>query len=125
MIDTQLYRSRRQQLAQRMQRGIAVLATAREQLRNRDAHYPFRFDSYFHYLTGFTEPESVLVQIAGEDNKSILFCRDKDIEREIWDGFRYGPEAARDAFGFDEAYSIKELDAMMPKLPSPSFGMMR
>lgn len=116
MIDTQLYRTRRQRLAQHMQRGIAVLATAREQLRNRDAHYPFRFDSYFHYLTGFTEPEAVLVQIAGEDSKSILFCRDKDIEREIWDGFRYGPEAARDAFGFDEAYSIKELDAMMPKL---------
>jgi len=116
MIDIELYRERRHRLAQQMQRGIAVLATAREQLRNRDAHYPYRFDSYFHYLTGFTEPDAVLVVTAGEAAKSILFCRDKDIEREIWDGFRYGPQGAKDAFGFDEAHSVKELDAMLPKL---------
>jgi Xaa-Pro aminopeptidase len=116
MIDIELYRERRRRLAQQMQRGIAVLATAREQLRNRDAHYPYRFDSYFHYLTGFTEPDAVLVVTAGEAAKSILFCRDKDIEREIWDGFRYGPQGAKEAFGFDEAHSVKELDAMLPKL---------
>jgi Xaa-Pro aminopeptidase len=116
MIDIELYRGRRRRLAQQMQRGIAVLATAREQLRNRDAHYPYRFDSYFHYLTGFTEPDAVLVVTAGESSKSIVFCRDKDIEREIWDGFRYGPQGAKEAFGFDEAHSVKELDAMLPKL---------
>jgi Xaa-Pro aminopeptidase len=116
MIDIELYRERRRRLVQQMHRGIAVLATAREQLRNRDAHYPYRFDSYFHYLTGFTEPDAVLVVTAGESSKSILFCRDKDIDREIWDGFRYGPQGAKDAFGFDEAHSVKELDAMLPKL---------
>jgi Xaa-Pro aminopeptidase len=116
MIDIELYRARRLRLAQQMQRGVAVLATAREQLRNRDAHYPYRYDSYFHYLTGFPEPDAVLVVTAGAQSKSILFCRDKDLEREIWDGFRYGPEGARQAFGFDEAHSVKEIDAMLPKL---------
>ena len=116
MIDIDLYRARRQRLAQQMQGGVAVLATARELVRNRDAHYPYRFDSYFYYLTGFPEPDAVLVLTAGTQSKSMLFCRDKDLEREIWDGFRYGPQGAKETFGFDEAYSIKELDAMMPKL---------
>jgi Xaa-Pro aminopeptidase len=116
MIDIERYRARRERLAQQMQRGVAVLATAREQTRNRDAHYPYRFDSYFYYLTGFAEPDAVLVMTAGDESKSLLFCREKDLEREIWDGFRYGPPGAKEAFGFDEAYSIKELDAMMPKL---------
>jgi len=116
MIDIELYRARRQRLARQMQRGVAVLATAREHIRNRDAHYPFRFDSYFYYLTGFPEPDAVLVMTGGEQSKSLLFCREKDIEREIWDGFRYGPQGAQEAFGFDEAYPVKELDAMMPKL---------
>lgn len=108
---------RRAKLAQDMGAGIAIMPTAAEALRNRDSHYPYRFDSYFYYLTGFKEPESVLVLIAGEAAaKSILFCRDKDMEREIWDGFRYGPAAAATEFGFDEAYSISQLDEMLPKL---------
>ena len=60
MINIELYRGRRLRLAQQMQRGVAVIATAPERLRNRDAHYPYRFDSYFYYLTGFPEPEAVL-----------------------------------------------------------------
>lgn len=99
-----------------MESGVAVIPTAPERLRNRDSHYPYRFDSYFHYLTGFGEPEAVLVLVAGAEPRSILFCREKHPEREIWDGFRYGPEAAREAFGFDEAHPIAELDEMMPKL---------
>ena len=91
MIDVNLYRGRRLRLAEQMGRGVAVLSTAPERLRNRDAHYPYRFDSYFHYLTGFAEPEAVLVVVAGDEVKSLLFCRDKHEEREIWDGFRYGP----------------------------------
>jgi Xaa-Pro aminopeptidase len=100
--------------------GVAILPTAREQVRNRDAHFPYRFDSYFYYLTGFREPEAVLVMVANPDDKDktrhILFCRDKDPEREVWEGFRYGPEAAREAFGFEEAYSIFKLEEMMPRL---------
>jgi Xaa-Pro aminopeptidase len=116
MIDVNLYRGRRQRLAEQMGRGVAVLSTAPERRRNRDAHYPFRFDSYFYYLTGFDEPEAVLVLIAGDEVRSLLFCRDKHEEREIWDGFRHGPEAAREAFGFDEAHSNTKLDEMLPKL---------
>ncbi|HUW50717.1 MAG TPA: aminopeptidase P N-terminal domain-containing protein [Sulfuricella sp.] len=116
MIDLKIYRQRRRLLAEQMQSGVAVIPTAPERVRNRDSHYPYRFDSYFHYLTGFAEPEAVLVLVAGDAPKSILFCREKNPEREVWDGFRHGPEAARDAFGFDEAHSIARLDEMMPKL---------
>lgn len=112
----QEFSRRRQQLLTRMQAGIAVIPTAPEVTRNRDSHYPYRFDSYFYYLTGFKEPEAVLVLIAGEKNRSILFCREKDIEREIWDGFRYGPDAAKTEFGFDEAYPVAQLDELLPKL---------
>jgi Xaa-Pro aminopeptidase len=100
--------------------GVAVLLTASEAPRNRDSYYPFRWDSYFYYLTGFQEPEAALVIVAGatpdSKPKSILFCRSKNEEREIWDGFRFGPAAAREHFGFDEAYPIEELDARLPDL---------
>ncbi|MGH8630485.1 MAG: aminopeptidase P N-terminal domain-containing protein, partial [Burkholderiales bacterium] len=78
--------------------------------------YPYRFDSYFYYLCGFPEPDAVLVLLAGGQSKSLLFCRDKDPEREIWDGYRFGPEAAREAFALDEAHSIARLDELMPQL---------
>lgn len=109
-------KNRRENLLSRMGEGVAIIPTSPEVIRNRDSHYPYRFDSYFYYLTGFKEPESVLFLIAGSSPKSILFCRDKDMEREIWDGFRYGPEAAVKEFGVDEAYSIKELETLAPKL---------
>ena len=117
-INIKEFSARRQQLLANMGEGIAIIPTAPELIRNRDSHYPYRFDSYFYYLTCFTEPESVLVLIAGKQPKSILFCRDKDVEREIWDGFRFGPSAAKKQFGFDEAYSISQLDALLPKLMS-------
>ncbi len=116
MFNVNEFQQRRRHLLSKMGSGIAIVPTAPEAVRNRDSHYPYRFDSYFYYLTGFTEPESVLILIAGEKNKCILFCRDKDMEREIWDGFRFGPQAAKEQFGFDEAYSINELDAQMPTL---------
>ncbi len=116
MTDPNLYAGRRSRLAALMGDGLAVLRTAPERTRNRDSGYPFRFDSYFHYLSGFPEPESVLVLIAGKTPRSILFCREKNMEREIWDGFRYGPEKAREAFGFDEAHSIDKLDELLPEL---------
>ncbi|HYX63300.1 MAG TPA: Xaa-Pro aminopeptidase [Burkholderiales bacterium] len=111
-----VYSARRARLAERMGEGVAVIATAAERLRNRDSHYPYRYDSYFYYLTGFAEPEAVLVLVAGKSPRSILFCRPRDAEREIWDGFRYGPEAARERFGFDEAHPVGELDQAAPTL---------
>ena len=116
MSDFESYRVRRLELMRRMGSGAALIPTAPEVVRNRDSHYPYRFDSYFYYLTGFREPEAVLLLIAGEQPRSILFCRDKDLEREIWDGFRYGPAAAQAEFGFDEAYSITQLDDLVPEL---------
>jgi Xaa-Pro aminopeptidase len=118
MFNLKEFQQRRSQLLKKMDEGIAVINTSPEVIRNRDSHYPYRFDSYFYYLTGFTEPESVLVLIAGKSPKSILFCRDKDMEREIWDGFRFGPDAATEQFGFDEAYSFNQLDEFLPKLLS-------
>lgn len=106
----QPYLARRRKLSGHLLPGILILPTAFEQLRNNDCLYPYRFDSNFYYLTGFTEPEAVLVQIMGDKPKSILFCRDKHIEREIWNGKRFGPDAAKTMFGFDEAYSIDTLN---------------
>jgi len=116
MFNLNEFKTRRQQLLQTMGDGVAIIPTSPELIRNRDSYYPYRFDSYFYYLTGFKEPEALLVLIAGEDPRSILFCRDKDIEREIWDGFRYGADAAKQTFGFDQAYSFDALDELMPKL---------
>jgi Xaa-Pro aminopeptidase len=116
MFNTSLYASRRNRLIGQMQRGIAVIPTAPEVLRNGDAHYSYRFDSHFHYLTGFDEPEAVLVLIAGAVPQSILFCRAKDMEREIWDGFRHGPDGAKEKFGFDDAFPIAQLDEKLTGL---------
>jgi Xaa-Pro aminopeptidase len=116
MVDVTPYRTRRAAVLERIGAGIAIVPTAPERMRNRDSDYLYRFDSYFYYLTGFPEPEAVLVLVAGPNPKSILFCREKHPERELWEGFRYGPEAARDAFGVDEAHPIGELDAKLPQL---------
>ena len=96
--------------------GVAVIPTAPERVRNRDTTFPYRADSYFHYLTGFPEPEAVLVLIAGAQHQTILFCREKDVEKEIWDGFRHGPDGARTTFGFDAAYPIGEIDGRLAEL---------
>ena len=108
--------ARRKRLLKAIGDGVAIVPTAPEVIRNRDAHHPYRFDSYFWYLTGFPEPEAVVVLVGGKRPKSILFCREKHEEREIWDGYRYGPKAAKAAFGFDAAYSIEQLDKKLPEL---------
>jgi len=79
--------ARRRRLLQTIGDGVAIIPTAPEVVRNRDAHYPYRFDSYFWYLSGFPEPEAVIVLVGGKRPKSILFCRDKHEEREIWESF--------------------------------------
>ncbi|HZF22868.1 MAG TPA: aminopeptidase P N-terminal domain-containing protein [Burkholderiales bacterium] len=116
MDNHRLQAQRRERLVSLIKQGVAVVRTAPERARNRDSTYPYRFDSYFYYLSGFPEPEAVLVLIAGAKPKSILFCREKNPEREIWDGFRYGPDQAREIFAFDEAHPISDLDELMPQL---------
>ena len=120
----QIHRDRRSALMRQMRAqsggGLALVPTAPEVARNRDSFYPYRHDSYFYYLSGFPEPEAVIALVAGGEgptgDRHILFCRDKNEEREIWDGFRYGPDAAREIFGFDEAHPIAELDKSLPDL---------
>ena len=93
--------------------GVAVVPTAPERSRNADNEHPYRHDSAFYYLTGFSEPGAWLVLEAS--GKSLLFCRPKDEQREIWDGFRLGPTAAPAALGVDEALPIEALDVVLPE----------
>lgn len=110
-----LYAERRARLAAQLGAdGIALIPTAPERPRNRDSDFPYRHDSYFYYLTGFTEPNAWLVIDAA--GRSTLFCQPKDLEREIWDGYRLGPEAAPERLGVQEAFSVAELDSRLPKL---------
>jgi Xaa-Pro aminopeptidase len=114
-MTTTLYAQRRARVAADIGRdGIAIMPTAAEHPRNRDSDFLYRHDSYFYYLTGFTEPNAWLV-ITG-DGASTLFCQPKDLEREIWDGFRLGPDAAPATLGVDAAHAMGELDAQLPKL---------
>ena len=111
----EVYAARRARLAAQLgPGGIALIPTAPERKRNRDNEYPYRFDSYFYYLTGFTEPNAWLLLEA--DGRSTLFCQPKDLQREIWDGIRLGPLAAPAALGVSAAYPIEELDARLPAL---------
>ena len=115
----QNFKQRRQQLLAWMHAaggGIAILPTAVPRYRNRDTHYTFRHDSDFFYLSGFKESEAWLVLIAGDVNQSILFCEEKNPEVEIWNGKRWGPQAAAEHFEFDQAYDVAEIDRRMPEL---------
>ena len=115
MTSNPLYAQRRARLAAQLGAGgIAIIPTAPERQRNRDSDYLYRHDSYFYYLTGFTEPHASLVITA--DGECTLFCQPKDLEREIWDGIRLGPDAAPAALGVSKAFSSAELAAQMPKL---------
>jgi len=117
-FDSNLYAQRRAQLAAHMAaqapNSIAIIPTAPERQRNRDSDFLFRHDSYFYYLTGFTEPNAWLVITS--DGHSSLFCQPKDLEREIWDGVRLGPETAPAHLGVNAAWSIAALDAKLPTL---------
>ena len=109
------YAARRAALAATLgPQGVAIVPTAPEQMRNRDSDFQYRHDSYFHYLCGFGEPRAWLV-ITG-DGRTTLFCQPKDMEREIWDGYRLGPAAAPERLGIDAAFPVTEIDTQMPRL---------
>ena len=110
-------RRRRQLMRIAGDNAILVLAAAPERIRSRDTHYPYRQDSDFWYLTGFDEPSAVLVLVPGRAHgETLLFCRERDPEREGWDGPRLGPERACEALGLDDAYPIDDLDDILPGL---------
>jgi len=116
MEDFKEFQLRRQAVLDKIGDGVAVLSNSVESSRNRDCNYPFRSDSYFHYLSGFPEPEAVIFLVGGAQPKSIIFCKAKDKAKEIWDGYIYGPKEAAKIFLFDEAYSLEELDQLAPKI---------
>jgi Xaa-Pro aminopeptidase len=97
--------------------GIAVLVAAPERVRSRDTLFVYRPDSDFYYLTGFEEPEAVAVLMPGRpQGEFLLFCRERNPERELWDGPRAGPEGAVADFGADDAFPITDLDDILPGL---------
>ena len=107
---------RRQYLAEQMgENSIAILPSAGLKNRNRDVDYHFRQDSDFLYLSGFNEPEAVLVIIPGrEHGESVLFCRERNPEKEQWDGYIAGPERVTDLLGVDDAFPIGDIDDILP-----------
>jgi Xaa-Pro aminopeptidase len=95
--------------------GIAILPSAPVRMRSRDAEYRYRQDSDFYYLTGFAEPDSVCVLAPGRDNgEFVLFCRDRDREKELWNGSRQGPEGAVANFSADDAFPVDDVDDILP-----------
>ena len=117
-ISAPAYARRRRQLMEMAgDDAIVVIPSAPERIRSRDTHFPYRQDSDLWYLAGFDEPEAVLVLIPGRKHgETLLFCRERDAERETWDGPRVGPEGAVDALGMDDAYPIDDLDEILPGL---------
>ncbi|AQQ66619.1 Xaa-Pro aminopeptidase [Microbulbifer agarilyticus] len=112
------YARRRQRLVDALpENSVAIVPAAREQLRSRDTYFPFRQDSDFLYLSGFSEPESLLVIAPGRaQGESVLFCRERDADKEMWDGPRLGPERAAESCGLCDAFPIGDLDDILPGL---------
>ena len=117
MKSTEFLRRRRQLMHMLGDDAIAILPTSLEQIRNRDVLQPFRPDSDFYYLTGFPEPEAVAVLMPGRRHAQyILFCRERDPARELWDGRRAGLEGAVETYGADDAFPYSDLDDILPGL---------
>ncbi len=117
-IDRREFQRRRRQLMSQLEDdAIAILPSADLLVRNRDAEFKFRQDSDFHYLSGFNEPQSVMVLIPGrEHGEFIIFCQERDPEKELWDGYRQGPEGVCKNFGADDAFPIGDIDDILPGL---------
>ncbi|MGM0953018.1 MAG: Xaa-Pro aminopeptidase [Pseudomonadota bacterium] len=116
MIPMKEFAERRRKLMERMAPdSIAILPAAPERVRNRDVLHSFRQDSDFQYLTGFGEPEAVLALIPGrEHGEAVLFCKERNPEKELWDGFLVGPEGAIEHYGLDDAFPISDIDEILP-----------
>ncbi|KOP51823.1 Xaa-Pro aminopeptidase [Pseudomonas tremae] len=110
-------RRRKALMAQMEPNSIAILPAAAVAIRNRDVEHVYRQDSDFQYLSGFPEPEAVVVLIPGREyGEYVLFCRERNPERELWDGLRAGQEGAIRDFGADDAFPITDIDEILPGL---------
>ena len=112
------YARRRKALMELMEpNSIAILPAAPMYIRNRDVEHVYRQDSDFQYLSGFPEPEAVIALIPGrEHGEYVLFCRERDPERELWDGLRAGQDGAIAEYGADDAFPIGDIDDILPGL---------
>lgn len=108
--NVEIFKKRRKKVIQKLNGAALIVAAHPEQIRNDDVHHFYRQDSNMYYLTGFEEPESFLLIRPGMTPETVLFVREKNVERETWDGFRYGPEGAKREFGVDEAYTIDKFE---------------
>ncbi len=115
-FDMNIFAERRKKVAQAIPGGALVVAAHPELIRNDDVHYPYRQDSNLFYLTGWEEPESVLIIRPGCNPETVMFVRRRDRERETWDGFRYGPEGCEKEFGIQKCYPIDEFEKVAPTL---------
>ena len=116
-MNPKILADRRKDLCDMIGDGIAILATARHQTRNHDVLFPFRPDSDFYYLTRFPEPEAIAVFAPGRsDGEFLLFCRERDPNKEQWDGLRAGLSGAVERYGADQAFPIGQFDNQLPTL---------
>lgn len=111
-----IFKERRTRLAEKIPGGALITPAAPEYIRNNDVHHDYRQDSNLFYLTGFEEPESVLLFRPGKDPETVMFVRNKDVLRETWDGFRFGTEGTQTHFGIDKAYLIEDFEKIAPGL---------
>ncbi|MFK8183484.1 MAG: aminopeptidase P N-terminal domain-containing protein [Phormidesmis sp.] len=118
------YRQRRQSVLKALGQNTAIFCSAPPAVMHNDVDYLFRQDSDFFYLTGFNEPEAVLVLSGGhETHKVVMFVRPKDLEKETWSGYRVGVEAAKERYGADEVFPIEKLDEELPKYVEPALRL--
>lgn len=116
MITNAEFNARRQQLFASMpENSVAIIAANKEVTRSNDTEFPFCQEKNFQYLTGFPEPDAIVVLIKTNENKQVLFCREKDALQEVWHGRRIGPEVAAEKFGFDESFALSELETKLPE----------
>jgi Xaa-Pro aminopeptidase len=118
MIKTAEFAKRRKHLMEMSDaESIFIIPAANERIRSKDTTYPFRQDSDFWYLTGLNEPEAVLVLVPGRKHgASLMFCRERDADKETWDGPRMGPEGVVSTLQLDDSFPIADLDDILPSL---------
>lgn len=104
----EVFKARRNKICKALGQSAMIVASHPEHIRNDDVHYPYRQDSNLYYLTGFEEPDSFLLLRPGKNPESVMFVREKNIERETWDGFRFGPDGVKKEFQIDEVYTIDQ-----------------
>jgi len=115
-INVEFFKARRRKVAQLIPNCALVLPAWPEYIRNADSHHAYRPESSLYYLTGFEEPESCLIFRPGQNPETVMFVRTKNVERETWDGFRFGVDGAKEVFHYDKVYPISEFEKVAPEL---------